>query len=169
MIIIRFLVLVVAFLVVSGCSAPNSNTFKPNAYANIKTWDVDFMFVNAPIVTETKRDDATGKDVKVVKQEGQPNWALSIREDVYYSMLGRHGFKMAAKGTKPDATVMLSFDQNYLYGTNGTINLTVLDKNGEPLSRLKYENTESEWTLKKRERIIEEIVSRLAEEVLANK
>lgn len=161
--------LTLALILLAGCAGPKSNTFKPHAYADIKTWDVDFMFVNAPLVTETKRDEASGKDVKVIKQEGQPNWALSIREDVYFAMLGRHGFKMAPKGTKADATVMLSFDEEYFFRSNGVINLTVLDKRGEPLSRIKYENTYDEWTLKNRERIIEEIVGRLTEEVLANK
>lgn len=161
--------LTLALIILAGCAGPKSNTFKPHAYANIKTWDVDFMFVNAPLVTETKRDEASGKDIKVIKQEGQPNWALSIREDVYFSMLGRHGFKMAAKGTKADAVVMLSFDAQHFNGNIGIINLTVIDKYGEPLSRLKYENTDAEWSLKNRERVIEEIVGRLTEEVLANK
>jgi hypothetical protein len=167
--IIKTLFLLTILILGVGCSTQQSNTFKPHAYANIKTWDVDFMFVNAPLITETKRDDATGKDVRVTKQEGQPNWALSIREDVYYSMLGRHGFKMTPKGTKADATVMLSFDAQHFNGNIGIINLTVFDKNGEPLSRLKYENVDAEWSLKNRERIIEEIVGRLTEEVLANK
>lgn len=157
-------------LLLSACLPSQSyNTFKPHAYANVRTWDVGFMFENAPIVTETRKDDTTGKDVKVTKQEGQPNWALSVREDVYYAMLGRAGFRMAPKGTKADATVMLSFDSTYLNGNIGIINLTVLDRNGEPLSRLKYENRYPSMSLEYRERMVTEIVALLAEEVNANK
>lgn len=154
----------------AGCLAPqSSNTFKPKAYAQVSTWDVDFMFVNAPLVRETKKDDATGKDVTVTKQDGQPNWALSIREDIYYTMLGKAGFKMAPKGVKADATVMLSFDTTYSNGNIGIINLTVLDRNGEPLSRLKYENPFPDMSLEYRQRMIDAIVTLLVEEVLANK
>lgn len=164
------LIALVAVAFITGCIAPQaSNTFKPKAYASVRTWDVDFMFVNAPLIRETKKDDATGKDVTVTKQEGQPNWALSIREDIYYTMLGKAGFKMAAKGVKADATVMLSFDTTYYNGNIGIINLTVLDRNGEPLSRLKYENPFPDMSLEYRQRMIDEIVTLLVDEVLANK
>lgn len=152
-----------------GCATQESNTFKPNAYRNIRTWHVDFMFENAPHVTETKKDEATGKDVTVRKQEGQPSWALAIREDIYYCMLGKAGFKMAPKGAVADATVYLSFDSQFNNGNVGIINLTVKDRNGEPLSRLKYENTQPSFALEYRTRMVNDIVTLLVEEVNANK
>lgn len=156
-------------LISVGCVRQESNTFRPNAYRYIRTWDVDFMFVNAPITIETKKDEATGKDVIMKRQEGQPPWALNIREDIYYCMLGKAGFKMAPKGTKADATVMLSFDSQYFNGNVGIINLTVFDRNGEPLSRLKYENSQGDFSLTSRTRMVEEVVTLLVEEVNANK
>lgn len=153
----------------SGCATQESNTFKPNAYRYVRTWDVDFLFENAPHITETKKDEATGKDVTVRKQEGQPSWALAIREDIYYCMLGKAGFKMAPKGAKADATVYLSFDSQFQNGNIGIINLTVKDKNGEPLSRLKYENPHPSFSLEYRTRMVDEIVTLLVEEVNANK
>jgi hypothetical protein len=152
-----------------GCATQDTNTFKPNAYRNIRTWDVDFMFENAPHVTETQRDEATGKDVTVRKQQGQPSWALAVREDIYYCMLGKAGFRMAPKGTKADATVYLSFDSQFANGNIGIINLTVKDKNGEPLTRLKYENPFPDFSLDSRTKMVNEVVTLLVEEVNANK
>jgi len=152
-----------------GCATQDTNTFKPNAYRYVRTWDVDFLFENAAIVTETKRDEATGKDVTVRKQEGQPNWALAVREDIYYCMLGKSGFKMTPKGTKADATVYLSFDSTFGNGNVAIITLSVKDRNGEPLSRLKYENPYPDFSLDSRTRMVDEIVTMLVEEVNANK
>lgn len=153
----------------SGCATQESNTFKPGAYRYVRTWDVGFLFENAPHVTETKKDETTGKDVTVRKQEGQPMWALAVREDIYYSMLGKAGFKMAPKGTKADAMVKLSFDSYYPNGNVAIVNLTVFDKNEEPLTRLKYENPYRDFNLESRSKMVSEIVTLLVEEVLANK
>lgn len=157
-------------LCLAGCVPPqSSNTFKPRAYANVKTWDVGFMFENASKVMETIKEEG-GKEITTVKEDGKEAMALAIREDIYYCMLGKAGFKMAPKGQVADATVKLSFDTFYLRNGNyGIINLTVFDRNGEPLSRLKYENPYPDMSLQFRERMVNDIVTLLVNEVNANK
>lgn len=157
-------------LVLFGCVGPSaSNTFKPRAYANVKTWDVAFMFDNASKIMETTKEEG-GKEITVVREDGKGSMALALREDIYYCMLGRAGFKMAPKGQVADATVKLSFDTHYaLNGNYGIINLTVFDRNGDPLSRLKYENPYPDMSLQYRERMVTEIVTLLVNEVNANK
>ena len=164
------LILVTISIFASGCVAPQaSNTFKPRAYANVKTWDVGFMFDNASKVMETIKEEG-GKEITTIKEDGKGDMSLSLREDIYYCMLGRAGFKMAPQGQVADATVKLSFDTYYIRGGNyGIVNLTVFDRNGEPLSRLKYENPYPDMSLQYRERMVMEIVTLLVEEVNANK
>lgn len=153
-----------------GCVGHSAtNTFKPRAYANVRTWDVGFMFDNAAKVMETIKEEG-GKEVTIVKDDGKAGNALSLREDIYYCMLGRAGFKMAPKGQVADATVKLSFDTHYtMNGNYGIVNLTVFDRNGEPLSRLKYENPYPDMSLSYRQQMVNEIVAMLVEEVNANK
>ena len=161
--------LVATLALLTGCIAPqSSNTFKPRAYANVRTWDVAFMFDNASKVMETTKEQG-GKEVTVVREEGNSNLALSLREDIYYCML-KCGFKMSPKGQVADATVKLSFDTHYLVNGNyGIINMTVFDRNGEPLSRLKYENPHPNMSLRYREMMVNDLVTILVNEVSANK
>ena len=151
-----------------GCQAPVSNTFTPHAYRNIKTWDVDFLLVDAGQVTETTTD-ASGKTISVTQKNGQSAGAWSVREDLYYYMKGRGGYNMVAKGDKADATVRISFDSYFFNGNFGVINLTVFNRAGEPISRLKIENHHPKLVLESRNEVIKEIVETLTAEVLANR
>lgn len=161
---------VVAVLVFGlvGCQAPVSNTFTPHAYRNIKTWDVDFLLVDAGQVTETTTD-ASGKSISVTQKNGQSAGAWSVREDLYYYMKGRAGYDMVTKGDKADATVRISFDSYFFNGNFGVINLTVFNRAGEPISRLKIENHHPKMDLESRNEVIKEIVEALTAEVLANR
>ena len=120
-------------------------------------------------VTVRREKRQKGKEVTVVREEGNSNLALSLREDIYYCML-KCGFKMSPKGQVADATVKLSFDTHYLVNGNyGIINMTVFDRNGEPLSRLKYENPHPNMSLRYREMMVNDLVTILVNEVSANK
>lgn len=161
------LLVVVAFGLV-GCQAPVSNTFAPHAYRNIKSWDVDFLLVDAGQVTETTTD-AAGKSISVTQKNGQSAGAWSVREDLYYYMKGRAGYNMVPKGEKADATVRISFDSYFFNGNFGVINLTVFNRLGEPISRLKIENRHPKMDLESRNEVIKEIVDALTNEVLSNR
>jgi len=84
-------------------------------------------------------------------------------------MKGRGGYNMVAKGDKADATVRISFDSYFFNGNFGVINLTVFNRAGEPISRLKIENHHPKMDLESRNEVIKEIVETLTAEVLANR
>lgn len=159
---------IVALFVGSGCVRSNSTTYIPNAYRNIKTWDVDFLLNTEDVVEETTKD-VGGKVTSVKRRNGQPPQAWAIREDIYYSMKGEARFNMVAKGQPADAVVRIFVDSGYINGNFGVITLTVFNSRGDALSRLKYENNEPSMSLDSRSRAITTLVSQLVEEVNANK
>ena len=163
-----FIFTIISALSFVGCINRTTTTYIPHAYANIKTWDVDFMLVNAD-VKEVTTDALSGKVTTVTNINGQTPYAWSIREDIYYYMKGKGGYKMVPKGVVADATVKLSFDGYYANGNFGVINLTVFNKSGEAISRLKIENNEPIMNLKNRTKIIEDIVKVLTDEVMDNR
>lgn len=164
---IYFLTLLTALISV-GCISRTATTYVPHAYANIKTWDVDFLLVNAD-VKEVTTDQSSGKITTVTNINGQSASAWSVRDDIYFQMKGQGGYQMVPKGVTADATVKLSFDTFYPNGNFGVINLTVFNRSGEALSRIKIENKEPVMNLKTRTKIIEDIVKVLTDEVSENK
>ena len=140
----------------------------PHAYANIKTWDVGFLLVNADI-KEVTTDSVTGKATTITSMNGQTPFTWSVRDDIYYHMKGKGGYKMAPTGVVADATVKISFDAFFPNGNFGVINLTVFNKSGDAISRIKVENKEPSMDLKTRTKIIEDIVNVLTDEVMDNR
>jgi hypothetical protein len=154
-----------------GCINRTTTTYIPHAYANIKTWDVGFLLVTADIkeIKEVTTDSATGKATTITSTNGQTPSTWSVRDDIYYHMKGKGGYKMAPTGVVADATVKISFDAFYPNGNFSVINLTVFNKSGEAISRLKIENNEPIMNLKNRTKIIEDIVKVLTDEVMDNR
>ena len=162
----RLSVLLAFALLLLGCEAPR-NTFKPRAYANIRTWDVECATdVTSPARVLEINSDQGGRTLQVERVTSPFKYASVIREDLYYHML-RSGFQMAPKGQVPDAMLKLSFDKHI--GLGGIFNLTVFDRNGEPLTRIKYESRYDLNTLSSQEALINELVALLAREVNENR
>jgi len=134
----------ICLLLLAGCASVNTKLYEPARLNAVDTWVLEFAYESGSV--EQLQKSSGDSEVKVVSEGHLPR-DLQMRDDLYYTLKDEYAVPLARSGSESSGRIQIHPIHFYSGGFK-LLTVTLVDRQGEPLARIKIENGDRTGTFK---------------------
>jgi len=131
-------------LLLSGCASVNKKLYEPARLNAVDTWVLEFAYESGSV--EQLQKSSGDSEVKVVNKGHLPR-DLQLRDDLFYILKDEYAISLAKAGSQASGRIQIHPIHFYSGGFK-LLTVTMVDRQGDTLARLKIENGDRNGTFK---------------------
>ncbi|MBD1396570.1 hypothetical protein H9Q13_05280 [Pontibacter sp. JH31] len=151
-------------LCISSCASVNSKVYESSKLKSINNWIIDFAYETGSVEELQK---SSGDYERKVINKGQSSSDLQLRDDLYYTLKDNYSIPMSKASTETTGIIQL---HPIHFGDGGfqVLTVTLLDKKGETIARLKIKNGDRVATFKNNDKFARYAAEGIAKAIIQN-
>ena len=131
-------------LFISACASVNTKLYEAGRLRAVDAWVLEFAYEAASV--EQLQKSTGDSELKVVSKGHLPR-DLQLRDDLYYNLKDEYSIPLTKTASETSGRIQIHPIRFYYgYGGLKLLTVTLVDKHGETLARLKIENARY-WAL----------------------
>jgi hypothetical protein len=131
-------------LLAVSCASVNSKLYAPAQFKAVNAWLLEFAYETGSV--EQLQKSSGDSEVKVVSK-GQLPGDLQLRDDLYYTLKDEYSIPLTKISSEASGCIKIHPIHFYSGGFK-LLTVTLVDKQGETLARLKIKNGDRNATFK---------------------
>jgi outer membrane lipoprotein-sorting protein len=138
------LICAVSLLLLSACASVNTKLYDPAGLKAVDAWVLEFAYEAGSVEHLSK--SSGDSELKVISEGHLPR-DLQLRDDLYYTLKDEYAIKLTKTATEASGRIQIHPIHFYRGGFK-LLTVTLVDKQGETLVRLKIKNGDRNATFK---------------------
>jgi len=134
----------IGMLILSGCASVNTRLYDPALLSAVDTWVLEFAYEAGSV--EQLQKSSGDSELKVVSKGHTPR-DLQLRDDLYYTLKDDYAIPLIKAASETSGRIQIHPIHFYSRGFK-LLTVTLVDRQGETLARLKIKNGDRNATYK---------------------